>query len=158
MVKIGSQVSLIPIWFLAVYVGAVVVVPLTYAAWRRFGMASFWALATAAAVDDLLFFAADLRDVGWLNYGFIWLAVHQLGYAWRDEKLPAGGRSLRWSVAGLAILWRRRALVSLAVLSLLAPLVARLVYLVVKRRLLQNRVPTVPGGGTVSFVSSTKRE
>jgi hypothetical protein len=104
MVKIGSQVSLIPIWFLAVYIGVVVVVPLTYAAWRRFGMASFWALATAAAVDDLLFFAVDLRDVGWLNYGFIWLAVHQLGYAWRDGKLPAGGKSLRWAIAGLAIL------------------------------------------------------
>ena len=104
MVKAGSQMALIPIWFLAVYVGAVLVVPVTYAAWRRFGMASFWVLAIAVAVDDLLFFAAGLESVGWLNYGFIWVAVHQLGYAWRDGRLQTGGRALLWSVAGLAIL------------------------------------------------------
>ncbi|NIM51285.1 MAG: acyltransferase family protein [Gemmatimonadales bacterium] len=104
MVKVGSQMALIPIWFLAVYVGVVVLVPLTYAAWQRFGMVSFWVLAVAVAVDDLLFFAADLRSVGWLNYGFIWVAVHQLGYAWRDGKLQTGRKALLWSGAGLAIL------------------------------------------------------
>ena len=36
-------------------------------------------LSLAAVIDDLLFFAADLRALGWLNYGFVWLAVHQLG-------------------------------------------------------------------------------
>jgi fucose 4-O-acetylase-like acetyltransferase len=104
MVKVGSQMALIPIWFLAVYVAVVLVVPLTYAAWQRFGMASFWVLAVAVAVDDLLFFAAGLESVGWLNYGFIWVGVHQLGYAWRDGKLQTGGRALAWTAAGLAIL------------------------------------------------------
>jgi surface polysaccharide O-acyltransferase-like enzyme len=104
MVKAGSQMALIPIWFLAVYIGVVVLVPLTHAAWRRFGMASFWVLAIAVAVDDLLFFAADLTALGWLNYGFIWVAVHQLGYAWREGKLQSGWRALAWTVAGLAIL------------------------------------------------------
>ncbi len=103
-VKFGSQISLIPIWFLAVYVGVVVLVPLTYAAWQRFGMTSFWVLAIAVAVDDFLFFAADLRSVGWLNYAFIWLAVHQLGYAWREGKLQTGGKALLWTVSGLAVL------------------------------------------------------
>ncbi|MGD2140571.1 MAG: acyltransferase family protein [Burkholderiales bacterium] len=103
-VKIGSQVALIPIWFLAVYVGVVVIVPLTYAAWRRFGMTSFWVLAAAVAVDDFLFFAADLRNAGWFNYAFIWLAVHQLGYAWRDGKLLTGYKALVWTASGLAIL------------------------------------------------------
>lgn len=104
MVKAGSQMALVPVWFLAVYVGVTVVVPLTHAAWRRFGMASFWALAIAVAVDDLLFFAAGFESVGWLNYGFIWLAVHQLGYAWQGGRLRAGWKALPWSVAGLAIL------------------------------------------------------
>jgi len=66
-VKLGSQVALIPIWFLAVYLGVVVAVPLTYAAWRRFGMRSFWVLAAAVAVDDFLLFAADLHNAGWFN-------------------------------------------------------------------------------------------
>jgi len=103
-VKLGSQVALIPIWFLAVYVGVVVVVPLTYAAWQRFGLMSFWVLAIAVAANDVLFFAADLRNAGWFNYGFIWLAVHQLGYAWRDGKLQSGSKALIWTAAGLALL------------------------------------------------------
>jgi fucose 4-O-acetylase-like acetyltransferase len=104
MVKAGSQMALIPIWFLAVYVAVVVLVPLTYAAWRRFGMASFWVLAVLVAVNDVLFFAADLRSVGWLNYAFIWVAVHQLGYAWRDGKLQSGWKALWWTVGGLTVL------------------------------------------------------
>ena len=103
-VKIGSQVSLIPIWFLAVYVGVVLIVPLTYAAWQRFGMTSFWVLAIAVAIDDLLFFKAGLYNAGWFNYAFIWLAAHQLGYAWRDGKLPTGSKALLWTGCGLAIL------------------------------------------------------
>lgn len=104
MIKLGSQMALIPIWFLAVYVMAVVLVPLTHAAWRRFGLVSFWALALAAFASDALFFAADLRAVGWLNYGFIWLAVHQLGYAWRDGQLAGPRRTLFWALGGLALL------------------------------------------------------
>jgi len=104
LLKTGSQMALIPIWFLAVYTVAVVLVPFTYAAWRRFGIGSFWVLAIAAALDDTLFFAADLRLVGWLNYAFIWLAVHQLGYAWRDGWFSNPAKALTWALGGLAIL------------------------------------------------------
>lgn len=104
MVKVGSQMALIPIWFLAVYVMVVVLVPATYAAWERFGLGSFWALVALAVLDDTLFFAADLRAVGWLNYGFIWLAVHQFGYAWRDGYFVGPRTTLPWAVAALATL------------------------------------------------------
>ncbi len=104
MIRAGSQMALIPIWFLAVYVMVVVLVPATYAAWQRFGLASFWALAIAAIVDDVLFFAADITAVGWLNYGFIWLAVHQLGYAWRDGQLAGPRKAIPWALGGLALL------------------------------------------------------
>jgi hypothetical protein len=104
MVKVASQMALIPIWFLAVYVAIVVLVPLTYAAWQRFGFWSFAVLVAAAVVDDILFFAADLRALGWLNYGFVWLAVHQLGYAWRDGYLAGPRQGLAWMLGGTAIL------------------------------------------------------
>ena len=103
-VKIASQLALIPIWFLAVYVMVVVVVPLTYAAWQRFGMWSFFVLAAAVVLDDFLFFAADLRVVGWFNYGFIWLAVHQFGYAWRDGHIAGPTKALLWTFGGLAVM------------------------------------------------------
>jgi hypothetical protein len=104
IVRVGSQVALVPIWFLAVYIVVVLLVPLTYAFWRRFGFLSFWLLALAAVVDDTLFFAADLEVVGWLNYAFIWLAVHQLGYAWHDGQFSGALRTSLFAVGGLALL------------------------------------------------------
>ena len=104
MIKVGSQLALIPIWFLAVYIMAVLLVPLTYSAWQRYGLLSFGALVFLALANDVLFFAADLPAVGWINYGFIWLAVHQLGYAWRDGQLKGGLKALPWALGGLALL------------------------------------------------------
>jgi hypothetical protein len=104
LLKTGSQMALVPTWFLAVYVMAVVLVPLTYDAWRRIGMWSFWLLAIAALLDDFLFFGAGLRVVGWVNYGFIWLAVHQLGYAWRDGWFAGTRKALSWAAGGLVVL------------------------------------------------------
>jgi len=104
MIRVGSQMALIPIWFLAVYIMVVALVPPTYAAWRRFGLLSFWVLAFAVVVDDALFFGAGLRALGWLNYGFIWIAVHQLGYAWRDGRLAGPGKTLPWAIGGAAVL------------------------------------------------------
>jgi len=104
MAKAASQMALIPIWFLAVYVMVVTLVPLTYRAWQRFGFWSFAVLVAAAVLDDLLFFAADLRALGWLNYAFVWLAVHQLGYAWRDGFLAGPRQGLAWTFGGAALL------------------------------------------------------
>jgi len=104
MVKVASQMALIPIWFLAVYVAVVVLVPVSFAAWRRYGFWSFGVLVLAAVIDDLLFFAADLRVVGWLNYGFVWLAVHQLGYAWRDGYMAGARQGLTWVLGGTVLL------------------------------------------------------
>ena len=104
MVKVASQMALIPIWFLAVYVVVVVLVPISFKAWQRYGFKSFWLLVLAAVIDDLLFFAADLRSLGWLNYGFVWLAVHQLGYAWRDGYMAGARQGLTWVLGGSLIL------------------------------------------------------
>jgi fucose 4-O-acetylase-like acetyltransferase len=104
MVKVASQMALIPIWFLAVYVMVVVLVPVTHSAWKKYGFKSFAVLLVAAVIDDTLFFAADLRALGWLNYAFVWLAVHQLGYAWRDGYLAGARQGLAWVFGGGAVL------------------------------------------------------
>jgi peptidoglycan/LPS O-acetylase OafA/YrhL len=100
----GSQMALIPIWFLAVYVLVALLVPLTHAAWQRFGMASFFAPAAAAALTDAAFFGAGLDGPAWLNYLFVWSAVHQLGYAWLDGRFDRPRVALAWALAGLALL------------------------------------------------------
>jgi fucose 4-O-acetylase-like acetyltransferase len=104
IIRIGSQTALIPVWFLAVYVMVVLLVPLTHAAWRRFGVASFWALAAATVAIDAVRFGAGLVWLGWSNYLFIWLAVHQLGYMWRQGRIGGTARSLCWAVGSLALL------------------------------------------------------
>ncbi len=105
MVRTGSQIALIPTWFLAVYIVVCMVVPFTYGAWKRWGIASFWACVVAAIAMDIMFFAEPrLRPVTWLNYLFIWLGVHQLGYAWRDG-LKGGLKSLAWGSLSLATLF-----------------------------------------------------
>ncbi|MFQ5704966.1 MAG: acyltransferase [Gemmatimonadales bacterium] len=104
LLQVASQLALVPIWFLAVYVMVVVMVPATFAAWERFGLRSFWILIGLTILDDILFFSADLHFVGWANYAFIWFAVHQLGYAWRDEKLGGPTTMLVWGGLGFAAL------------------------------------------------------
>jgi hypothetical protein len=104
MVKIGSQMALIPTWFLAVYVGVAALVPITHAAWERWGFLSFWAFVAAAVLVDVLFFAADLHALGWVNYLFVWSAVHQLGYAWSDGRFRSGIHGLLAFAAGLLLL------------------------------------------------------
>jgi len=104
MIRIASITALVPTWFLAVYFLVVILAPLAHAAWRRFGMATFWAPAAVAAVLDLLFFGAGVREPGWANYFFIWIAVHQLGFAWRAGRFSARGMALAWCLAGLAAL------------------------------------------------------
>ena len=54
LLKVASQFALLPAWFLVVYILVVLLAPLAYRAWQRYGFASFWALAAVAALVDLL--------------------------------------------------------------------------------------------------------
>ncbi len=103
MIRIGSQMALIPIWFLAVYLGVVVLVPVTHSLWERFGMRSYWALALCAVAIDASYFAG-VHWLGWTNYLFVWSAVHQLGYAWRDGQFADWKRTLPWAAGGAIVL------------------------------------------------------
>ncbi len=104
MIRIGSQTALVPVWFLAVYIMVVALVPLTHAAWTRWGFVSVLIPAVAAALVDIVFFSGGLRVLGWLNYPFVWLAVHQLGYAWHDRRLAGAWTGLLWFVGGIGTL------------------------------------------------------
>ena len=101
MIRIASKVALVPVWFLAVYIMVVALVPLSHAAWKRWGFVSVVIPIVAAALVDVAFFAGDLRVLSWFNYPFVWLAVHQLGYAWHDRKLAGGRIGLPLFVGGV---------------------------------------------------------
>ena len=112
MLRIGSKVALVPVWFLAIYLLIVMLVPLTRAAWHRFGLVSVLIPALLASLNDLAFFRGDLQGLGWFNYLFVWSAVHQLGYAWQQGRLGGPARALPLFALGLS---------SLVVLTQLGP-------------------------------------
>ncbi len=100
-----SQAALIPTWFLAIYIAVILLAPLAHAFWQRSGFLSFWVFVAMAVLVDVLFFAADVRWPAWSNYFWVWLAVHQLGFAWRDGRMGSVPKRLAWSALGFAALF-----------------------------------------------------
>ena len=121
IVESGSRAAFVPTWFLAVYVLVVVIAPAMHRLWRRYGMASFWALVVSAAVVDVAARGTGADAVRWLNYAFVWPAIHQLGYAWRDGALAEPARALSLALAGLAGLVVLRGLASYPVSMVTVP-------------------------------------
>ncbi len=105
VIQYVSQAALIPTWFLAIYIVVVILAPLAYQFWQRFGFASFLIFVAGAALTDIAFFAADMQWLGWTNYFWVWLAVHHLGFAWRDDRLGRVTKRLLFSALGFAALW-----------------------------------------------------
>jgi peptidoglycan/LPS O-acetylase OafA/YrhL len=89
-----GMVVFVPLWFLAVYAGVVLAVPVTarlHARWRWRVPA---ALAAAALAADVLRLGAEVGGtaVGLAGSACVWLFCHQLGYFWRDGTVLAAGR------------------------------------------------------------------
>jgi peptidoglycan/LPS O-acetylase OafA/YrhL len=101
VVKMAAQLALVPVWFLAVYLIVTALTPWSHAAWQRFGLASFAALVVAAVAVDVATLQFGIPYVNFLNFVFVWVAIHQLGYAWHDGRLAA---PLLWAAAGLTAL------------------------------------------------------
>jgi hypothetical protein len=105
VVQFTSQAALIPTWFLAIYTMLVLLAPIVYTFWRRFGWVSFFVFAALAAITDAAFFGADQKWAGWTNYFWVWLAVQQLGFAWRDGRMGGVGIRLAVSAVGFVVLY-----------------------------------------------------
>jgi len=104
LIKAGSRIALVPVWFLAVYILVVLLVPFSRAFWLKWGWWSIFVPVTAAAILDWAFFSLDQHALAWLNYLFVWFAVHQLGYAWLDGRIDRRGKALLIAAGGLGAL------------------------------------------------------
>ncbi len=104
VIQLASRASLIPTWFLAIYIMVVILAPATYKFWRRYGFVSFWVFVAIAVLTDIAFFAADIRWLGWSNYFWVWLAVHHLGFAWRDGRMGSAKQLIFYSALALLVL------------------------------------------------------
>ncbi|WP_411082615.1 acyltransferase family protein [Streptomyces sp. cmx-18-6] len=79
-----------PLWFIGIYLAMVAFTPPLLRLHERYGWGAFAGLAGAAAAVDVLRFAAGVPYVEFLNFAFVWLAVHQLGFLRADGRLDAG--------------------------------------------------------------------
>ncbi|WP_234106899.1 acyltransferase family protein, partial [Streptomyces venezuelae] len=73
-----------PLWFIGIYLAMVAFTPPLLRLHERWGWGAFAALAGGAVAVDMLRFAADVPFVEFLNFAFVWLAVHQLGFLRAD--------------------------------------------------------------------------
>ena len=104
VIGLASRAALIPTWFLAIYIMVVVLAPATYKVWKRWGFASLVAFAAIGVLVDIAFFVIDMRWLGWSNFFWVWLAVHHLGYAWRDGRLGSPLQLLTYSALAFVTL------------------------------------------------------
>jgi peptidoglycan/LPS O-acetylase OafA/YrhL len=95
-----------PLWFLAVFLLCQALLPAFAAAHERAPLFTIGALAVAAIGVDAVRAASGLDGVGFLNLGFVWLALQQLGFFLADGRIDALRR-------------RARALIGLGALALL---------------------------------------
>ena len=89
--QIGAATELLakPLWFLAVYVLVVALSPVMLALHRRFGIGVLGVLGGSAIAVDVLRIGFDVPVVGYLNFAFVWLFAHQLGFFYADGTLPS---------------------------------------------------------------------
>jgi fucose 4-O-acetylase-like acetyltransferase len=91
-VRTAVWVASIPLWFLSAYLVVVLLAPVMHGLHGRFGPAVPAVLVGLVALGDVARFAgAAVLASG--SYLFGWLAVHQIGFFWRDGRL----RFTRWS-------------------------------------------------------------
>jgi fucose 4-O-acetylase-like acetyltransferase len=83
LARLGSQVALVPLWFLAVYVLMVAATPLTASVWARYRGRVVFALAAGAVATDIVRNLSFVH-VGFINYVFVWGSIYLLGHAWQD--------------------------------------------------------------------------
>jgi hypothetical protein len=67
-------------------------------------MGSVYAPAIAAVLVDVAYFRFDMHALGWINYLLVWLAVHQLGFAWQKGAVATRPAALLWAVGGFVAL------------------------------------------------------
>lgn len=102
-VRMAVFLALIPVWFLAVYLLVTALAPLTWKLWEKLGWGSVAFFVAGAVAIDWLTLSQGVPYVNFLNFLFVWLGIHQLGYAWQQERLGQG-RALALFLVGLAAL------------------------------------------------------
>lgn len=101
-----GMVVFVPLWFLGVYTGVVLLAPITARLHRSGRELTIVAMLAALVVIELVRVRSGIGVLGLATSALVWLFVHQLGYFWRDGTFAAGSSRRPWAlvVGGLAAL------------------------------------------------------
>ena len=102
MARTGGREVALPSWFLAVYLLTVAAAPPLLAVHQRYGVRVLVALAAGAATVDAVRYGFDVGWIGVVNYAFVWLAILELGFLWREGALTRV-RWIPWAMAGTGL-------------------------------------------------------
>ncbi|HEY9476359.1 MAG TPA: acyltransferase [Mycobacteriales bacterium] len=91
LARFAVWVASIPLWFLSAYLVVIVLTPVMYRLHRRFGFRVLVALVFLVALGDVARLAG-LGVLGASNFVFGWLVIHQIGFFWRDGRIPFRAR------------------------------------------------------------------
>ncbi|MFC4137186.1 MULTISPECIES: acyltransferase [unclassified Microbacterium] len=92
-----------PLWFLAVFLLAQALLPLLVRAHRAAPFVTIGALAGGAVAVDIVRAATGVDAIGFLNLGFVWLAMQQLGFHLADRRIDALSRRARTVIGAVAL-------------------------------------------------------
>ncbi|CAM5664478.1 Acyltransferase OS=Streptomyces alboniger OX=132473 GN=CP975_14485 PE=4 SV=1 [Streptomyces alboniger] len=93
-----------PLWFIGIYLAMAAFTPPLLRLHERWGWGAFGALVAAAGAVDVARFAFGVPYVEFLNFAFVWLAVHQLGFLRADGRLRMPSAMAGAGLAGAALL------------------------------------------------------
>lgn len=103
-IRMATEAALIPVWFLAVYLLVTAFTPIAQRLWDRLGWGSFALFIPLAMLTDWLTFTMQVPYVNFTNFLWVFLAIHQLGFAWRAGKFGKAWFAWLWCAVSLAIL------------------------------------------------------
>jgi hypothetical protein len=102
--EVGTMLVAVPVWFLGVYLLVIPLVPVMLRLHERLSVVVPLLLIATAAVVDVLVRDFGLVGIGYVNYLFVWVAVHQLGFFWREGRITGPLRAGLLAITGLAAL------------------------------------------------------
>jgi hypothetical protein len=94
-----GMVVFVPLWFLGVYTGVVLLAPVTARLHRAGRELTVVALVAVILLADLGRFRFGIAWLGLITSAAVWLFAHQLGYFWRDGTLTTGSTRRLWAMA-----------------------------------------------------------
>ncbi|MGW7480369.1 acyltransferase family protein [Nonomuraea muscovyensis] len=100
----GARLTGQLLWFLAVYLIAVVATPWMTGLHIRYGWRVPGVLAAGAVATDVVRFAAGWDALGYLNIVFVWLAVHQVGFLYAEGRVTRPGAMAAGGFGAAALL------------------------------------------------------